>query len=67
MDIIDISNRKGNGFDNLIGKRYGRLIVIGLSPKKSGRKSYWVCKCDCGNTIAVRSDILKSGKTRSCG
>lgn len=67
MDIIDVSNRKGNGFNNLTGERYGRLIVIGLSSKKSGRKSYWVCKCDCGNTLAVRSDMLKSGNTRSCG
>jgi hypothetical protein len=67
MDIIDVSNRKGNGFNNLTGKRYGRLIVIGLSPKKSGRKSYWACKCDCGNTLAVRGDMLKNGNTRSCG
>ena len=49
FEIIDISNRKGNGFNDLIGKKFGRLTVLGLSEKKSGRKSYWVCECDCGN------------------
>lgn len=67
FETIDISNRKGNGFDNLIGKKYGKLTVIGLSPKKSGRKSYWVCKCDCGNKHIVRSDVLKKGDVQSCG
>jgi hypothetical protein len=64
---IDIKNRKGNGFDNLIGRKFGRLTVIGLSEKKSGRKSYWVCECDCGNKKLVRSDSLKSGQVQSCG
>lgn len=67
LKIISVTNRKGNRFDNLTGKRFGRLTVVGLSPKKSGRKSYWVCKCDCGNEIVVRSDALKCGNTKSCG
>lgn len=67
MAIIPISERKGNGFKNLIGKKYGNLTVIGLSDKMSGRKSYWYCKCDCGNEIEVRSDNLTTGNTLSCG
>ena len=67
FEIIDISERKGNGFDDLTGNEYGRLTVIGLSPKVSGRKSYWVCKCLCGNKHVVRSDSLKSGNVQSCG
>lgn len=66
-DVIDTSERKGNGFNDLTGKKYGRLTVIGLSPKKSGRKSFWVCKCECGNEHIVRSDSLKSGNVQSCG
>lgn len=67
FEIIDISERKGNGFNNLIGKKFGRLIVLGLSSKKSGRKSYWVCQCSCGNKAVVRSDSLKNGSVMSCG
>lgn len=67
FEIIDISNRKGNGFNDLTGKKFGRLTVLGLSEKKSGRKSYWVCECDCGNKKLVRSDSLKRGQVQSCG
>ena len=67
FETIDISERKGNGFDDLTGRKYGRLTVIGLSPKMSGRKSYWVCTCSCGNKHVVRSDGLKGGNVQSCG
>lgn len=67
FETIDISNRKGNGFNDLTGKKFGRLTVLGLSEKKSGRKSYWVCECDCGNKKLVRSDSLKRGQVQSCG
>lgn len=67
FDVIDITERKGNGFNDLTGEKFGRLKVLGLSPKKSGRKSYWVCECECGNEKLVRSDGLKAGNTQSCG
>jgi hypothetical protein len=51
---------------DLTGKRFGKLYVIGIDDKKS-RKTYWVCKCDCGNVKSVRSDALIEGKTVSCG
>lgn len=53
-------------YKNLIGKKFGRLTVIGLSERKS-RKTYWVCQCDCGNITEARSDGLQSGRWQSCG
>lgn len=53
--------------NDLTGKRFGRLTVIELDPVRKGRKLYWVCKCDCGNTKSIRSDALLSGITKSCG
>ena len=41
--------------------------MIKLDPIRKGRKLYWVCKCDCGNTKSIRSDALLSGVTKSCG
>lgn len=64
---IDVSTIKGNGFKNMIGEKFGRLTVTGLSDKKSGRKRYWICECDCGNTVLARSDSLRSKTTMSCG
>lgn len=58
---------KGNSLQDLTGKRFGRLVALNLSDKKVGRKTFWDCKCDCGNFKTVRTDILKSGKTLSCG
>lgn len=50
--------------EQLIGKRFGRLIVISRGTKTN--KSF-VCKCDCGNMCEVLSDNLKKGDTKSCG
>lgn len=55
-------------FVDLTGKRFGRLTVIGLSDERSkdrGRK--FICKCDCGNMVLVRTADLNNGNTRSCG
>lgn len=67
MKLIDIKTIKNKSFKNLTGKKFGRLTVIGLTNKKSGRKRYWLCECYCGNTAVVRSDSLVGGKIRSCG
>lgn len=57
--------------DEMIGKRFGRLVVVKLDEEvtannKNKAKSY-VCKCDCGNTKTVRKANLRSGSTTSCG
>ena len=52
--------------ENLIGKTFNRLTVIKEAPSKN-KKTYWICKCECGNIIEVRADQLKSGNTKSCG
>lgn len=46
---------------NREGQRFGRLVVQSLD-KISGNKSYWHCKCDCGNTKSIAGHSLKSGK-----
>lgn len=51
---------------NLIGQRFGQLIVLEKSFSKN-YKIHWKCQCDCGNITYVPSDKLKSGHTTSCG
>lgn len=55
--------------NNLLGKRYGRLVVIEKMDKRSkNRCIYWKCKCDCGNECEViGSNLVKENGTRSCG
>lgn len=54
---------------NLIGKHYGILEVIDLSPREiwKSRNQYWLCQCQCGKTKHIRSSHLIRGKTISCG
>lgn len=51
---------------DLSGQRFGRLAVI---ERAGTRKNFalWLCRCDCGKFSEVRSDLLRSGQTVSCG
>ena len=62
------TSRKGVGVIDISGKRYGRLLVLGLCDD-SGNYSHahWLCKCDCGNTHAAAGTKLRSGEILSCG
>lgn len=48
------------------GKRYGLLTVVRESHVKQ-YKTYWECLCDCGMTVFVQGDSLRSGNSKSCG
>ncbi|MEN8136170.1 MAG: hypothetical protein ABFS18_11640 [Thermodesulfobacteriota bacterium] len=61
----------GKYAESLIGRRFGRLVVVEQLESivtKSGKKALWLCKCDCGNTTAIRGcHLRKKNYTRSCG
>lgn len=55
---------------DLTGQRFDRLLVIKRVENYINNKyqvAQWLCLCDCGNEVIVRSDSLRSGKVRSCG
>ena len=51
---------------DLTGQRFGRLTVIERAGSIHGHVA-WLCRCDCGNTLTVPSDKLRSRNTQSCG
>lgn len=51
---------------NLVGQRFGRLVVIEQGEHKQGRPA-WICRCECGNTKLIARAHLRSGATTSCG
>jgi hypothetical protein len=51
---------------NLIGRRFGRLIVIKRLSNKNSKKN-WLCQCDCGKEHSAPGYSLKRGTTQSCG
>lgn len=57
---------KGRGLINLVGQRFGKLVVLEPAPPSSS-KTMWKVRCDCGAEKLVRATHLKSGKSASCG
>ena len=60
---------KGSRFDDLIGRKFGRLTVVRFVPQeeRTVRTYNWWCVCDCGNEIKANSNKLKNGLQQSCG
>jgi hypothetical protein len=58
---------------DLIGIRYGRLVVLGTAPPITTShgvpRCVWWCRCDCGQKVAIRHDHLvrPQDPVRSCG
>jgi hypothetical protein len=53
---------------NLVGKRFGKLVVTSRAHKTFAGGIHWNCLCDCGNTSVVAIGDLNGKKgTRSCG
>ena len=60
-------SKRGNGFKDITGRKFGRLTVLGLAGHDKHRKILWRCLCECGNETAAVSFKLREGLTRSCG
>ena len=52
-------------FIDLTGQKFGKLTAESYYTENG--KTYWKCKCDCGNYTTVVAQNLKNGHTQSCG
>lgn len=55
---------------DITGRRFGRLIAIkftGSTDNGDGRRSQWLCVCDCGTKKIARWHDLRRGSVKSCG
>lgn len=56
--------------DEMIGKTFGRLTVMSVSPKDpslASRCLRYNCLCECGKEVVVNGASLRSNHTTSCG
>lgn len=62
-------NHRKTVSQDLVGMRFGKLIVLELDEKISKQKKqlYWKCQCDCGNIKIALGDSLKRNQVNSCG
>ena len=52
---------------DLVGRRFGRVVVLEKVGSSAGRISIYRCRCDCGQEFNAYASNLTSGRTRSCG
>lgn len=64
---IERARRRCKKID-ITGKRFGRLVVLKDSGKRTpSGGTLWLCRCDCGEIRIVWSHALRHGTTKSCG
>lgn len=54
---------------DLVGQRFGKLIVVAATAERRGYSVCWECRCDCGRVKIISTTRLKDKvePTRSCG
>lgn len=53
--------------ENLIDKKFGRLIPIKQVGIDKWKNTKYLCRCSCGKEKIINGRDLKSGHTKSCG
>jgi hypothetical protein len=68
------TKQRGAGLIDLVGKRYGKLVVIERVEDYTYNHKYrkttspqWLCQCDCGGVTIAQGGNLRGGNTISCG
>ena len=56
-----------NNTIDLLGQRFGKLLVLEKTEIRNNGSVYWKCQCDCGNVKNINGSNLRQGYTRSCG
>jgi hypothetical protein len=60
-------NRRPLPFENLSGRRFGKLLLLSGAGRTEKNELQWECLCDCGANVIVRGRNLRGGNTKSCG
>ena len=65
--VVKQHGNTGKGIKDIVGQRFGKLIVLSRLPASKDRRTRWKCVCDCGNETIARGESLKLSHKRSCG
>lgn len=61
-----LATQKSSARIDIIGKRFGRRVVVDAAGNDDYGKSLVVAECDCGNTNIVRIHDLENDKANQC-
>lgn len=52
---------------DLVGSRFGKLVVEAPGEPSAAGGRRWLCRCDCGGTTLALDSNLRRGHSKSCG
>ena len=52
---------------DLTGHHFGLWTVLYECPERKNNKICWHCKCECGNEKDLVGEVLRDGRSKSCG
>lgn len=52
---------------DLVGQRFGKLVVVSRAENLSRGNPRWNCVCDCGGGTVAQGSALRTGRHVSCG
>lgn len=52
---------------DIVGRRFGKLIVSKLLEEKKYNETAYLCECDCGEETTATRSQLTGGRKKSCG
>jgi hypothetical protein len=54
-------------YDEMLGRRFGKLVVLSMAWKNDRGRMQWRCRCDCGEECLAVGAAIVRGRRRSCG
>ena len=55
------------GRKDILGQRFGRLLVLSYDHTNNEGKAMWRCRCDCGVEKVISGKRMRTGEVQSCG
>ena len=52
---------------DMLGRRFGRLVVVAEAGRDRWGQARWRCRCECGGETTVRGHALRTGHITGCG
>lgn len=52
---------------NILGERFGKLVVVRKAGLSKHSDRLWLCRCECGVEIEFTTHRLRKGSAKSCG
>ena len=52
--------------EDITGRKYGKLTVVSRYENDSSGNARWLCRCECGKSVVIRSFPLKSKNNPAC-